>query len=91
MCMGKWSGRAALRASGVSGPVGGRTVSGWRQWLQWPAITRYIVCWCAMDSQHLTDLLIETYIQIVKHLETRETMHQKICMLVMHIALDRPY
>ena len=72
MCMGKWSGRTALRASGVSGPIGGRTVSGWRQWLQWPAITRYIVCWCAMDSQHLTDLLIETCIQIVKHLEMRD-------------------
>ena len=40
LCVGKWRGRAPLRASCVLGPGGGRTVSGWHQWLQWSAITR---------------------------------------------------
>ena len=49
LCVGKWSGRASLRASCVSGPVGGRTVNGWQQWMQWSAVTRYVIRLCAMD------------------------------------------
>ena len=70
LCVGKWSGRAALRASCFSGPIGRRTVSGWQQWLQWSAITRYVVRLCGWLTDLPTRGLVYMYKEILWHLGT---------------------